>query len=254
MHQTATMKTSNKLILTAIFLVLISLLVFDYNLKEQYESKSYQDPDNGLVALPFKNFRAVDLNASTAANVKFIQGPFSVKADKYTLDFVQVTQHNGRLQIDASFEHGYMGNSSPYILLISCPKLSEINASAFYTAAKKQVIDTVVREDWNMRQVLIDGFIEDSLTIKQSYGSTIVLNNNHIRVLNALVGINDKSGSKLTILKNNQFDEAKINVFNQSRFLLNGNAIKSLKYRLADSAKIIATGEAQYLLNNSIPK
>src|SRR5947209_3869211 len=80
-NQTRTMKTSNKLILTALLLVFIFLFAYDNLLKREYLSGNYRNPYRNFIALKFKDFDTVDMTSSTAANAKFIQGPFSIKID-----------------------------------------------------------------------------------------------------------------------------------------------------------------------------
>jgi hypothetical protein len=247
------MKTSNKLILAALLLVLISLFGYDYLLKEAYVSGKYKDPYNGFTALKFKDFDTVDLVSSTAANVKFVQGPFSVRIDTNFLNYVKVKQTGKRLQINTVFESGYLYNPKPYILVISCPKLSEVNTNATYRSNNQQVTDTIVREDWKMRQVLIDGFKQNSLAIKQDYGSTVMLANNQIHIINGLIGVSKKSGSKLIIEKSNELGDVTLNIQNKSSLVLNNTLIHNLNYHLADSAKLVLIGSAQNLIKNSNP-
>jgi hypothetical protein len=247
------MKTSNKLVVVAIFLLLIALFGYDYLLKQEYLTGSYKIPYKDYVALKFKDFDAADVMSSTATNVKFVQGPYSVKINKDALSYTTVEQKGSRLIIASHFEGEYRNNINDYLLVISMPKLVDVNTSATYKKNKgaQTVTDTIVREDWHMRLVLIEGFNEDSLSVKQNYGSTVVFSNNRIRALNAIIGASDSSGSKLVILKNNRFDQARTNVLNRSNFLLDGNPIQNLKYTLADSAKITFTGSSQNIINNS---
>jgi len=248
------MKTSNKLIIVALLLVVVSLVWYDYLLKAAYESGAYRDPYHNFTSLKFKNFDTVDIVSSTATNVKFIQGPFSVRVDPNALSYTFIKQNGRRLQINAVFEYNYYSDLNPYIVVISCPKLSELNADATYRSNNKQVTDTIVREEWRMRGVLIEGFSQDSLAINQDYGSTVVMSNNNIGILKATTGQSPKSGSKLTILADNQFRSAKLNILNNSKLLLANALIGDLNYHLADSAKLIVTGKAQNLINSSKPK
>jgi hypothetical protein len=48
------MKTSNKLVIAAIIVVLLSLVGYDYLLKGAYVSGKYKDPYNTFVGLKFK--------------------------------------------------------------------------------------------------------------------------------------------------------------------------------------------------------
>jgi hypothetical protein len=242
------MKTSNKLIIAALLLILVSLICFDYSLKKEFVSGRYKDTYRSFVTLKFKNFDVVDINSSTAVNVKFVQGPFSIKIDSNALEYARIKQQGKLLQIDADFEQNYRFNPHPYILVISCPKLVEVNTNAAYTANHKLVIDTIVRDDWNMRQVLIEGFKQDSLSISQDYGSTVVLANDHIRSVNAVVGKSEGSLSKIIIQKSNQFQDITLDIRNKSKLLLNDAVIHQLNYHLADSAKLILTGAAQNIL------
>jgi hypothetical protein len=131
-------------------------------------------------------------------------------------------------------------------------KLLEATVNATYAANGKPVIDTVVKEEWNMRRVLIDGFKENSLSIRQDYASTVVLSNNTIGSVQVVTGESMGSGSKLIILKNNHFRDATIDVLNKSNFFLNDAVIQNLNYHLADSARMIVNGAAQNLIKNNI--
>jgi hypothetical protein len=245
------MKTSNKLVTVAFLLILASLFVYDHLLKAEYISGRYKDPYGNYITLKFKDFDTVDVNSTSAVNVKFIQGAFSVRVDNDAIDFTKIKQEGNRLKIDAAFKGDYINNPNLYIVVISCPKLTEVNANAIFKEGNKLIIDTIFREDWRMRQNLIEGFNEDSLSTRQYYGNSIILSGNHIRMLNAIVGLNPHSFSKIAILKNNQFQQATIDVLNRSKVLLDGKTIQNLEYHLADSAQMILTGAAQNIVNDS---
>ncbi|WP_295677350.1 hypothetical protein [uncultured Mucilaginibacter sp.] len=245
------MKTSYKLVFAGIILVLISLVWYDFLLKGAYVSGKYKDPYNSFVDLKFKDFDTVDLVSSTAVNVKFVQGPFKVRIDSNFSPYTRIKQIGKKLRINAVFEDGYLSDPSTYTLVISCPHLSTINTDATYKANGKHVTDTVVRDDWRMRQVLIEGFKQDSLTINQDYGCTVILANDHFQTVNANIGKKEKSGSNLVILENNQIQKANLAILNTSKLILNNAQIGDMNYHLADSAKLILTGKAQNLLKKS---
>jgi hypothetical protein len=247
------MKTSNKFLLAAAVFTLLSLVVYDLFLRAEFKSGNYADPYKDYVTLNFKDFDKLDLASSTAANVKIIQGPSNVRIDKNAKSYVRVQQQGSHLLINASFDGNYQTTSSQYILLISCPKLSEVNANAGYRSNNANVTDTIVREDWNMRQILIDGFSQDSLHISQDYGSTIVLENNHIRAISAVIGKSRGSGSYLIIQDNNEFSNADLDIQNNSKLFLDNAKIQNLNYQLGDKSKLIVTGKAKNLLNNIKP-
>jgi len=247
------MKTSNIFLFAAAVFTLLSLVVYDFLLKAEYKSGIYTDPYKDFVTLNFTQFDVVDLPSSTAANVKFVQGPFSIRIDESAKYFVQVSQEGAILRIKARFDGGYQTTASPYILLISCPKLSAVHVNAGYHANNIEVTDTIVREDWNMRQVLIDGFSQDSLHISQDYGSTVVLANNHIHAISAEIGESSQSGSNLIIGDGNVFGNVILDIKNRSKLFLNKASIQSLNYQLGDKAQLIITGKAKNLLNQINP-
>ncbi|HWZ03746.1 MAG TPA: hypothetical protein VNX40_09050 [Mucilaginibacter sp.] len=245
------MKTSNKLVIAAIILILVSLVGYDYLLKGAYVSGKYKDPYNTFISLKFKEFDTVDLVSSTAVNVKFVQGPFSVRIDSNFSEYTRIKQTGKRLHISAVFEANYMSDPNPYTMVISCPHLSVINIDATYKSNGKQVTDTTVRDDWRMRKVLIDGFKQDSLIINQDYGSTVVLANSRLQSISTTTGKSVKSGSKLVILEHNQIQKTNLDILNSSTLILGNAQIGDLNYRLADSAKLILNGKASNLLKNS---
>ena len=247
------MKTSNKFLLTAAVFTILSLVVYDLFLNAAYRSGNYTDPYKNFVALKFMDFDVIDLPSSTAANVKLTQGPFNVRIDENATGFVKISQEGKRLQIKAAFDGNYQSTSAEYILLISCPNLSEVNINAGYRANNAEVTDTIVRDDWNMRRVLIDGFTQDSLHITQDYGSTLVLANNHIRTVSAVLGKSSGSGSYLIIQDNNEFSNADLDIQNNSKLFLENAKIQSLNYQLGEKSKLIVTGKAKNLLNNNKP-
>jgi hypothetical protein len=245
------MKTSNKLIFAAIVFTVIMLTWYDLRLKAEYLSGAYKVPYSDFVALNYTGFDIVELNASTAANVKFVQGPFSVRVDNNAMDYAVFKQQGNRLTIDAVFERNYRWNPNPYVIVISCPTLTRLTTGATYRADNRIVTDTIVREDWNMRTVLLDGFRQDSLSIEQDYGSTVVLAGDTIRSLSAVIGKSNGSGSKIILQPDNEFRDAALDIGHRSTFILQNAHIQNLTYHLADSAVLTVTGNAQHILNKT---
>ncbi|HEX3933378.1 MAG TPA: hypothetical protein VHW43_01785 [Puia sp.] len=245
------MKTSNKLMFAALVLTLALLTWYDLRLKAEYLSGRYKNPYSGFTKLNYTGFDIVELPSSTAANVKFVQGPFSVRVDNNALDYVVFKQQANRLAINAVFERNYRWNPNPYVIVISCPTLSKLITDASYRANNRMVTDTIVREDWNMRRVLIEGFRQDSLSIEQDYGSTVVLSGDSIRSLRAVIGKSAGSGSKIILKSGNEFREAALDIGHYSKFFLENASIQNLSYHLADSAELILTGNAQHLLHQT---
>lgn len=243
------MKTSNKLILLTILVILVCLVGYDLLLKAAYMSGDYKIPYKNYVTLPWKDFDIVEVNASTAVNVQFVQGPFSVRIDDFAQQNTTIRQQGNRLQINAGFENDNLWNPHPYMLLISCPKLKKVYAGATYYINKHSVTDTTEKV-WRLRKVLIDGFKQDSLSVEQDYGSAVILSNNSIRSVHAVIGKSKGSGSHIILEKSNQFDNASLDIGNRSKLELENCLIHHLSYHLSDSAKLIVSGSAHDVLNN----
>jgi hypothetical protein len=236
------MKTSNKLAIAAVLLILISLVAFDLMLKASYISGTYKNLFKDFVTLNFKDFNAINLGSSTASNIIVEQGPFRVRIEPEAARFVKVSQHNKTLHIETAFPGNYENSRADYVLIISCPNLVKFDADARYMAGDLQIIDTLASEDFKWRPTIIRGFTLDSLSVTEKHASSIILTGNKIKVMHAVIGLSDGSRSNMIIQKNNQFDNADLNILNKSQLQLHEAVILNLKYKLADSAKLIING------------
>lgn len=242
------MKTSNKLAISAVILILAAMFFYDLKLKAAYLSGDYKNPFRDFVAMNFKNFNAVKLNASTAANIIVKQGPFSVKIEPNGNNYVKVAQTGTTLNIDVAFSGNYQNSRYDYVLVITCPNLVNFDADAKYMAGDLPVTDTLASADFRWRPSIIRGFSSDSLAITAKHGSNIILTQNNIKALKAVIGINDGSASDLTIGTGNHFEKADLTLLNKSRLQILEANIPDLKYQLADSAKLIFTGAAKNVI------
>lgn len=246
------MKTSNKLTIAALLLILVSLFFYDMMLRSSYFSGSYKDPFREFTALNFKDFKSINLSASTAANIIVQQGPFSVKVDPVAAQFVKVSQNGGTLHIDVAFPGSYENSRAEYVLIISCPSLVNFDADARYMAGDRPIIDTLSGEDFKWRPTIIRGFTLDSLAITENHASYIILTGNKIKAVNAVIGLGDGSRSNMIIKKDNQFQNVDLNILNKSQLQLHDAIIHNLKYKIADSARLIIKGalKNQLIKNN----
>jgi hypothetical protein len=237
------MRTSNKILFAAFILFITSIIIYDLGLKSEYLKGEYTKPFNDYVPLNYKGFDAIDLNSSTAINIMLVQGPFKVLANPAAMGFLKVKQQSNRLIIDAAFSEHYNSINTDYILFISCPNLATFNADAHYNKKDVTVTDTSANNfDW--KPTLISGFTVDRLRIMESHAANIILENNKIRELNAVIGINDKSRSNLTIGENNQFSKTDLNILNKSHLWIKSGNVNNLNYHLADSATLVVKGAA----------
>lgn len=235
------MKTSTKILIAVFVIYAIGLGVYDFKLKAEYVKGDYTDPYRDYIKFNFKDFDEVEVNASTVANVKLVQGPFKVMATPLVMDFLKITKEHHKLIINVVFPNQYRGISEGYPVYVSCPRLSSFSANAYYKAGNTDVTDTLAR-DLHWRPTFISGFTTDSLDITENYASNVVLENNTIKNLDATVGLSNKSGSALTIGQHNEFAKTNINVLNKSSLVIKSTGNSNINYRLADSASLIVNG------------
>jgi len=243
------MKTSNKLLAIALLIIVGSLFFYDLSVRAVYRSGSFRIPFRDYSDLNFKDFDTINVKSCTAVNVLFQQGPFHVKMAPGAESYARIGQDGKTLNIGAVFKHGFENNRNPYLVIVTCPNIAKLSTDGWYGTNGKSYIDTVVKDDWNMRKVWVEGFKQDSLTISQDFGSTVVLSGNAIKALNAQIGKSPLSGSKLFVLKNNHFESANLDIRNKSKLLLEDADIGKLNYRLSDSAKLVLNGNAAHLIN-----
>jgi len=242
------MKTSTKLILAIAIVATVSLAIYDMLLRQAYVKGDYNNPYRDYASLDFKNFTAIDLDASTVANIIVKQGPFSIKIDPYSAGFVRVTQNKGILHIKAAFNRGYTNEMASYILIITCPKIDSITTDSRYMANGKQVTDSLASWDFMFRPSVISGFTEDSLSIVENHAGNLILSGNNIKSVKAAIGIGDKCRSNIIITDDNKFQNAHLDILNYSQLQLHNAHINNLKYLLADSAKLIQYGGTPNIL------
>ena len=243
------MRTSSKILITTFIIFIASLVIYDLGLRAEYLKGDYTKPFNDYVPLNYTGFNEIELNSSTAVNIKIVQGPFKVLANPGAMDFLKVSRQGNRLIVHAAFSDQYRSINTDYILYISCPNLSVLYADAYYNNASITITDTTAN-DFGWKPTLISGFTEDNLNIKETHASNIVLENNKINSLAATVGMNEKSRSNLTIGDNNQFTTTDLNILNKSQLWIKGANSNNLNYHLADSATLVVNGvSAKHLLN-----
>src|ERR1700744_5227543 len=101
------MKTSNKILIVTLAVLIISLVAYDLSLKAEYLKGDYTNPYHDYNKLNYSGFDEIELNASTAANIILIQGPFKVLAHPNAEDFLHVSKQGRRLVISAAFPYHY---------------------------------------------------------------------------------------------------------------------------------------------------
>lgn len=237
------MKTSIKLVLLTVLILLGFMTAYNLELKALYFSKSHLDPYRNFTALDFKGFDAIDVVSSGVANVKIIQGPFKVMVYTPHSKFLQVSQNGQRLKVFASYntkEELVNRYYSDQRVIISCPNLKELNLD------NHNLADNVLRAGMdgdftNSRKNIMYGFSVDSLKLNVDEGSYFVMDSNRIGYMDAKIGMAKNSSPLFFINGANKIEEATLDILNKTQFHFY-SVIPSLKYSISDSADIHTSG------------
>ena len=234
------MKTSNKLLLAALLLLLGSLTAFNVKLRAEYARGAYKDPKLNSLALDFKDFTEIDVQAAGALGVKIVAGPYGVRLNKAAEKYVKVTQQGPRLTVALAFPSGREFLGSGEVLTIGLPRLNQLTASSTYLLKGKAVTDKANRGG----TLRIEGFRQDSLRVQQDHGTRVQLAGNQLGYLRAEAGRTPGSQPVLQIDKTNRILAANLRVQAQGELRLDAGGIPQLRTQFGDSARATLTGAA----------
>ena len=233
------MKTSTSFLLAAALVLLASLTAYNMALRAEYRSGAYLNPLRGFEKLNFKNFTEVEVPAASVLSVKVMAGPFGVHLNPAARKFVKVRQQGSRLVITAALPDPLAGVGWGETVVISCPQLNSLTTGGEYELAGRPHRDKL---PVTSRKVLVKGFRQDSLRLRQDLASRVELTGNRLGLLRAVVGPTPGSHASLTLTDNNQVAAARLTILSQSELILNQGAIPTLRYELADSVRLSTTG------------
>lgn len=234
------MKTSVKFLLAAALVLLASLTAYNMALRTVYRSGSFKDPLNEYTSLNFKNFTEVSVPTAGFLKVKIMAGPFGVRVHPGAAKVVRVSQQGSQLVVAAAFPDYAVPPNWGETVVISCPSLAGLRADAeCQVQGKAEHSKTPVGG-----RVLVQGFTQDSLTLRQDRGSRVELISNRLGLLRAQAGATPGSHSILQLTTNNHIAVASLALQSQSELVLDNVAIGQLRHQLGDSTKVTLTGAA----------
>jgi hypothetical protein len=232
------MKTSNKWLLAALLLLLGSLTAYNMGLRAEFRKGAYKDPNRNTVALNFKDFTEIDLQAANVVGLKVVAGPYSVRLNKDAGKYVKVTQQGPRLTIAVVFPDGRQSVGGRQAMTISLPQLARLSATGTYLMNGKPVTD---KHPVGL-SVRIEGFRQDSLNVQQDHGTQVELARNQLGFLRAEAGHSPGSHPQLRIENSNRIGAAYLSVQNEGQLQLDAGGIANLRTQFGDSVKATLTG------------
>ena len=235
------MKNSSKYLLAAVLVLLASLTAYNMALRTEYQRGDYKNPLRGYVTQSFRDFTEVAVPASNVVSVKIVPGPFSVRMNPQATEFVHLRQQGGKLVITAAFPRWRRYFGPAETVLISCPRLAALSTDAVFESQGKPLTN----KDFNgYEKVLVQGFTQDSLTLRQDHGTHIDLAGNKLGLLRATAGASPGSHSLLQVNADNRIATASLTLGHRSELLLDNTLIPQLHHHFADSARVTLAGVA----------
>jgi hypothetical protein len=247
------MKTSSKILLFAILVLIAGIAWYDNQLKQLFNTGSYLVPYLHYTDLRLAGFHHIRNESSSDVNMKILSGPFKVLLEPSAMPYTKVKVVNDTLVVTAEYTGGYRGNSGNFLLYVFCPTLSSLQCNTTSLVDGQPKTDTTANEYFSWRQTLLEDFRLDTLSIVQDHGSDIRLVKCIVNALHADVGVSPGSGSQLVFGDSNQIDRAHLNIRNKSRLLIQ-DALhgQQLDYTLDNNARMILYGRADRHLKKTI--
>lgn len=239
------MKTSNKILIAGVLLVLAALVVHDFRLRSVFKTKRYLDPYGEYTRLAMNNFDEIAVTGANIANVKLTQGPYSVMVANSDTNAIRITQKGNRLQIDVVYNSKDREDvyHNSYAVYISCPLLTSLSYNSMAIVDKDTSLEQRAMDTWFHKNTVF-GFALDSLTIDQDNGSYVALDSNRIGRLTARVGASSGAAPRLLIADNNKIGEARLWLRNYSKTEISGKCIATPTTVVGDSATVTYRGTA----------
>lgn len=232
------MKTSNKLMLTAVIIILISMVAYDFALRAEYRKGDYKNRFYGMEKnTELTGFTTIDNRAANYVSVDVDQGN---KAEVYTQrnwkDNFKIYKNGTVLVIEVNAKEAK--NLKPFhqsMLTIVCPSIEKL--------ITKPYLQPKLSENYDSEgTTTLKGFNLQNLLLNIGKESNVVLEGNKIDQLQAVVGENSSRNSNLTINSNNQINIAKIDVLGRNWLRIENPVITKKQFTVSDSATISMSG------------
>jgi hypothetical protein len=250
------MKTSNKILMAAAFVLIAWLVIYDNALKAEYVKGDFKKPHFHMEQLNFSTFNTIENNAGNIIGLQIEKGPYGIWIRSDIKDKVKISKHGQTLQIE------YIGNEDINFVYsdaisITCPSLISMTTNPFMKPGtvfngryvRKRGTSMVI-EYYPHGTTTVTGFDEPSMSIQANEFTEIHLENNTIGQLHAQVGDSKKGNAGVTIGADNKITDADLLVPGKSSLILDNVAIGKITYKMADSADVQLTGKSVHLLDH----
>jgi hypothetical protein len=223
------MKTSNKFLIAAVAIIIISQVMHDFSLKAAYLKANYKSRFYHKEKLNLADFDAIDVKPSEFTSLSIEQGPkFAVWVNEGTKSDLSFKKNGRTLQIVVNEKTD--GNYTKDIIII-CPDLKSV------IAREKVKVNNLMF----IGSIEISGFKQDTMYLQSAKGITINLMHNRI---NKLTAGTDTTGGIISL----PFNWIKQSVFNIRKRgtlqLYDKKGVGQATYNISPSANVTLAGDA----------
>ena len=232
------MKTSNKLFLTAILIVIISLITYDLALRAEYKKGTYKSRFYGYEKTTIYNgFSSIDNRAANLISIQVEKGKApGVWVKSVWKDRFNISRKGTTLVIEVANKQSTRVSAYSNSITVVCPSLDSITTAPYLGKSG-------MNELHSRGTTIVAGFTLDKLSLKISKGLDLFLNGNKISDLKASVGDDKSDNAKLTISSSNQIANATINVPGKNHLEIQNSLIANRNFTIADSATVAFSGQ-----------
>ncbi|MGI4803841.1 MAG: hypothetical protein ACRYFL_03655 [Janthinobacterium lividum] len=230
------MKTSNKLFIAAVLIIVISMIGYDLALRAEYRKGEYKKPFYGMENINFNDFTTIDNRAANLISVKAEKGNESaIWVEKEWKKHLKISKNGTTLVIEVvdkkvSRLHSYQNN-----ITIICPSLEKVITNPISNAKLSESYDSE-------GTTTIKGFDLKNLVLNIGKCSGLILEKNNINSLQAIVGSNSSENARLTIGSDNQINVAIVKVPGKNFLTVENPTITTKNFTISDSATVSTSG------------
>ncbi len=240
------MKTSNKLLLTAILIIVVSMVTYDLALRAEYRKGTYKSRFYGMDKTSvLSGFTTINNRAANLISIQVEQGSDQgVWVKSEWKDRIKISRNGMALVIEAADKQAT--HLSPYqnSITIICPSLEKVITSPFVAAKGGE------EGNYSHGSIFIKGFNLENLDLKIAKSIDIYLENNKINSLKAIVGDDKSRDARLDISSNNHFNYAEITVAGMNQLQIQSPVIDKSNFNISDSAQLFLSKSSLKMFQN----
>lgn len=240
------MKTSNKFLLSALVVSLVSLTLYNSALKAEFVTGNYKSPYARYENKNLKAFNEVQVNGTNLMDVIIRKGDYAAHLNSENTEDIKLTQVGKRLIVSVNFVNHPSADDARAEhynqVIITCPQLVYVQTNEHEMRNQVPVDKNGYVYNGDNNTIAIRRFNLDSLNIQQNAG-IIKIGKCNIEQLKATA----LAKSKLKIDEDTYINKADLHINDRSSLELEKFNIPHFNYTLADSATITLTSKGALL-------